>query len=594
MSINTFHAKTNVSQLMLKDKLAVMLGNYALITYANVVVSGLSVYVLKGLFSLDELMPWFAFIFLFAMCRLWLHKCYFSKEENSTTGLVKWSRIFICSTFIASLPWCYAAWFFIQDTEPVYITFLMVTLIGMGAGAIGANGGYFPTFFCYAVPFMLVISIRVLSIDSVEYQILGYFFISLTVGFIEFARANQKAVEQGLALKYKNVSLVEQLEQNNQSLIEQIAKVKEANKQKSQFLAAASHDLRQPLQSLILFSEVLEHQIKDNDGRLTLDKINQSVNALSSLFNALLDVSRLDAGDIKANKESVALGPFLKKLQGSFKEQAETHQISLKVMNTKLTVQTDPMLLLRCLQNLIINAILHSHGSKILVGVRRQKQQVKIFVIDNGCGIAKAEQANIFKEYHQLNNPERDRQKGLGLGLSIVKRTAELLKHDLRLVSVEHKGTGFYLTLPRGLTTAAKPLLNTSLPQQLNNESILIIDDEKDIRVAMATLLEQWGTNVTMASGIEDIKKLIDSDFCPDAIISDYRLPGELTGAQLVEQFRCARGTTIPAMLVTGDTDPQRIAEARSSGLLLMHKPIKPAKLRMALNRILSKEKQLN
>lgn len=592
MSKNTIVTQESLNfthKLMLRDKLSVMLGNYALITYANVVVSCLSAYVLKELFSLHILILWFVVILGVAVTRLWLHKQYFANETNATLGLVKWSRIFILSTFIASLPWCYAAWFFIVDSAPENITFLMVTLMGMAAGSIGSSGGYFPAFLSYSVPFMLVLSVRIMSIESFHYQILGYFSLSLTVGFIGFARANQKALEQALTLKYENISLVKQLEEKNQSLVEHIDKVEDANRQKSQFLAAASHDLRQPLQSLTLFSEVLQHQVKEDSARNTLDKINLSISALNSLFNALLDVSRLDAGDVQVNKQGVDLGAVFDRIKNAFQEQALAKKIVLRTVNTGLTVNTDPVLLQRCLDNLVTNAILHSCGSKILIGVKRRKKYVDIVVIDNGCGIEAHEQKNIFKEFHQLNNSERDRQKGLGLGLAIVKRTTDLLDHKLLLKSARNKGAAFYLTLPRSnMNTTNKPLVAMVRSKQLNGVTILVIDDEKDIREGMVLLLKQWGANVATASGADEVNQLIHANCYPDAIISDYRLPGKLTGSQLVEQLRASSSLNIPAMLITGDTAPERINEARDSGLLLMHKPINPAKLRIALTRILT------
>ena len=584
-------AENTINQFMLKDKLDVVAKNYNLIAYANFVVSAFTAYVLKDLIPFIELIFWVGFIYFWTGLRLIIRHKYLKAEKKSLSDITYWSYIFTFISFIAGLTWAYGGWFFIIDDQPHYITFIVITWVSMAAGAIGSHGSHLPGFMANTIPIMLAISARLFFVEEDYYVFLAFFACSLTGGFIGFARFYHKLVEESLHLRYEKTALLAQLEEKNQTLNVQIDKAKEANRQKSQFLAAASHDLRQPLQSLTLFSEVLQYQIKDNNAKATLEKIDQSIGALNSLFNALLDVSRLDAGDVKPCKKNTALGPLLNKLKNNFQEQAQAHHIQIKAVNTELMVNTDQVLLLRCLQNLVINAILHSGGNKILIGAKRRKQQVEIIVVDNGRGISVKEQSNIFKEFHQLNNPERDRQKGLGLGLAIVKRTTNLLGHALRLKSIEHVGTGFYLTLPRvAAKNLVEPKLCKTLPQQFNGDSILLIDDEKDIRESMRLLLEQWGAQVTTASGADDVSQLIRADFQPDAIISDYRLPGELTGAQLVEQFCSETKTNIPAMLITGDTAPERIKEAREHGLLLMHKPIKPAKLRMALNQILSKK----
>ena len=583
-----------VAQLILRDKLKVMLGNYPSITYANVVVGALTLMVLSHLIAMEELIIWFSCILVIAFSRLWLHKLYYSLIDNSIDNsidkLSKYSRIFIVTTFIASLPWCYAAWFFILETEPEYITYLMVVLIGMAAGAIGSNSGYFPTFISYAIPFLSLLAIRVWIIDSFNYQILGFLVMSLTVGFISFARANQKSVEQGLRLKYENLSLVSQLEEKNHSLSDQVAKVKEANRQKSQFLAASSHDLRQPLQSLSLFNEVLQTKLTDKSCLPIMAKINLSISALNSLFTTLLDVSRLDAGDVKVHVSTASLGEIIDKLATRYQDQALAKGIIIKTLPTSLLVKTDVILLQRCLSNLLVNAIVHSHASRVLIGVKRRGKCVEVYIIDNGNGIAVDEQSVIFQEFHQLNNPARDRNKGLGLGLAIVKRTTDLLQHRLNLTSTINKGSAFSIKLPRDYTVVDTKKITTLPSWNLTGKIILVIDDECDIREGMALLLKGWSAEVITADSENEAISLIEAGFCPDIIISDYRLPGRATGADLVKKIRAESGTDIPAMLITGDTAPERIKEARSSGLLLLHKPVSAAKLRMAINKVISKK----
>ena len=577
---------SNTDDQILKDKLDVLAGNYNSIAYANVVVSSLTTFVLVDAVNLSLLLSWCSFIIVLMVVRIRFRNLYYRHAKSDDINVHYWSAVFTGLSVLSGIAWGLGAWFFIPESQPHLITFIAVTWIGMSAGTIGSQGVHLPGFLAFTLPTMLSLSTRIILIDGTSYTILGFFAYSLTLGLIGFAHANHQSVLESLKLRYQNRFLLEQLEANNSELHSQIEKVELANQQKSKFLAAASHDLRQPLQSITLFSEALKYSNSDN--KQTLSRMCQSIEALNSLFNRLLDVSRLDAGDVKPLIQPVSVNSMLEKITQNFSGSSQNKNIKLCTVKTKAWIMTDPDLLLRCLSNLIHNAIQHSQCSKILIGVRYQKTHPVIVIIDNGRGIPLTEQTHIFEEFHQLHNPERDRNKGLGLGLAIVKRTLKLLEHPLTLISDKNKGTQFQISLPISQPQQASTVESQPVAKlQFHYEKVLIIDDEQNIREAMTTLLEQWDLEVRTIADKNDLLSIILTEYTPDIIISDYRLPNDVTGNQLIEAINSARKQNIPALLITGDTSPERIAEARATGLTLLHKPIQPAKLRIAIANLL-------
>ncbi|MGB1298269.1 MAG: sensor histidine kinase, partial [Psychrobium sp.] len=434
-------AQLTTKQLKINDQLNMLANNYNLISYANIVVGGLTVYVLWGVVEKTVLVGWYAVVVLMMLGRHLIKNRFLSNAITTPSLLNKWQTRFISMSLVAGIWWGIGAWLFITPQYPQLVTFIAVSWIGMVAGTIGSQGVHLPSFIAYCLPTMLALSTRIITIGGESYVILGFFALSLTMGFLGFARANYKTVVESLNLRYQKDELVNELATKNDDLSEQMAKVELANKQKSQFLAAASHDLRQPLQSLQLFIEILRTQLNTSQSQETLSRVEGSTMALQELLNALLDISRLEAGDVNKHVKNIPLQPMLQELVTSNQTLAANNNIVLSLINTSACVATDGVLLHRCLNNLIVNAIAHSGGCKVTIGVRRRKNHIDILVIDNGVGISESDQEEIFLEFHQLQNPERDRRKGLGLGLAIVKRTCDILSHPLVLKSQPQRGS---------------------------------------------------------------------------------------------------------------------------------------------------------
>jgi signal transduction histidine kinase/CheY-like chemotaxis protein len=376
-----------------------------------------------------------------------------------------------------------------------------------------------------------------------------------------------------------------------QRIEERTQQLTSANQAKTRFLAAASHDLRQPMHALGMFISQLRDMISFPEARKIVDHAELSVSAMESLLNALLDISRLDAGILTPKFEDFPVAELLARMENSFGPSAREKGLSFRVMPCSAWVHSDPVLLERILMNLVSNAMRYTERGGIVIGCRRRGEQLRIEVWDSGVGIPKDRQREIFQEFFQLANPERDRTKGLGLGLAIVERLARLLNHRLDLASTPGKGSVFAIELPRveaRLATDAAPV-TPAVPGALDNVFVLVVDDEAMVREGMRGLLAGWGCHVvTAGSGEEAMARLEEHERMPDLIISDYRLPGGETGIDAIQRIQASLPEDIPALLISGDTAPERLVEAQASGYHLLHKPVQPAKLRALLSRVLA------
>ncbi len=354
-----------------------------------------------------------------------------------------------------------------------------------------------------------------------------------------------------------------------------------ASRAKSSFLAAASHDLRQPVHALGLFAGALRRIDLPEEAYVLVDRIEDSAAAMDGLFTAILDISRLDAGVVEVRNQAFRIGPYLDRLCKDLAVEAEAKGLRLRCRPCPIAVDTDPILLERVLRNLVSNAVRYTLRGGILVGCRRRADRLAIQIWDTGIGIAPEDMDRIFQEYVQVGNPERDRTKGLGLGLAIVRRICNVLKAPLGLRSCPGRGSCFEVSVPCANEAALTDGTRQDPPGAFIPAFVVVIDDEAPIREAMEQLLAGWGYEVvTASSGIEAIELLASRPTRPDLIISDYRLRDGETGIAAIENLRSEYNVTIPALLVTGDTAPDRLAEAEASNLLLLHKPVPNSRLR--------------
>jgi len=362
-----------------------------------------------------------------------------------------------------------------------------------------------------------------------------------------------------------------------------------AHHARSRFFAAASHDLRQPLYALSLFVAALKARNQQTEAQTLIENIEASTAAMELLFNALLDISRLDAGAIEVHPVHFPLQKLLRDLEQQFGAVAAERRLRLRFRPCDVTLYSDPLLIERILVNLIANAIRYTDDGGVLVACRRRGRMVRLSVIDTGRGIPPDQQESVFHEFVQLHNPARDRSKGLGLGLAIVSRLGRLLGHRVNLRSRPGHGSMFSIDVPCGDASLIQPPVPASAPGQIPADAlVLLVDDESAILRGMAELFDNWNIDLVTARSAGEAEQWLDSlARVPDVIVSDFRLPDDSDGIEVITRLRQKYGRDIPAILVTGDTAPDTILRISQAGFPLLHKPLRPAKLRALLTHLI-------
>jgi signal transduction histidine kinase len=361
-----------------------------------------------------------------------------------------------------------------------------------------------------------------------------------------------------------------------------------ANQSKSRFLAVASHDLRQPLHALNLFVAQLRTETDPNERKRLAARIDAAVANMNELFNALLDISKLDAGALSASVSEFPLNSVLKRIESVFTAAAREKGLRLRMVPCSAWIRSDAILLERILLNLVSNAIRYTDAGGIVLGCRRAGRDLKIEVCDTGIGIPEDQRRSIFGEFYQIPSLDRTGREGLGLGLAIVERLCTLLKHSVGVASTVGKGSRFYVSVPMApkrvsfQTTAAA---GTARFDSLAGKLIVVIDDDPLVLDSTGGLLRSWGCRVIAAESDQDA--LAQRASKPDLIISDYRLRNGRTGIDAIARLREAFGSDIPAFLISGDILPERLQDAQKNGYQLLHKPLAPMSLRAVMSAFL-------
>jgi signal transduction histidine kinase/ActR/RegA family two-component response regulator len=401
------------------------------------------------------------------------------------------------------------------------------------------------------------------------------------------ARTADRATRRSIALKLENDRLVNQLRAESQRALAAQEAAEKADRDKSRFLAAASHDLRQPLHAMGLFLESLQRSPL-NDHQLTvLGHAHAASGAAAEMLTTLLDYSRLEAGVVKVRPDAFAVQPLLTALEQEFGVQADTAGLVYRTRETSAAAFADRSLVGLVMHNFISNALRYTAKGGVLIACRTRGKRLALEVWDTGPGIPRSQWDNIFKEFHQLGNPERDRRKGLGLGLAIVQRLAREMNTSVEVLSQPGRGSVFRLWLDRwqgALEDDTAPAPDTV---SLVGLKMLAIDDDEAVRLGMQSLLHSWGCQCITAESSADALECLE-DITPDIIITDFRLRHEETGKQVLQALRAYLGTSVPAIIMTGDTSPQRLRDAQSTSALLLHKPVSTGQLRDAMVQLIT------
>ena len=496
-----------------------------------------------------------------------------------------WADRFARAAIVAGLVWGSAAFVLVREDQPLTLALIAACLAGRATVSTMTHAYYPPALNGFTAPIFGMLAIRYMLIGGPSNAALGVMWIAVLGYILLFVDKQARAITQQIRVRVENEQLVEELRRQNAIAEQARVRAEEASRSKSRFFAAANHDLRQPLHSLGLFATALRNGSEGRSGIKLVDQILQCTDSLERLFDNLLDISRLDAGQVEVRRTIVPLNDVLTRLRSMFTIPAQEKNLKLRLRPSSFSVNTDSTLLFRVLSNLVSNALRYTDSGGIVVGCRRRGANVVIEVWDTGIGIAAEHQERIFEEFYQLNNPERDRTRGLGLGLASVRRIAQLLDHSVHVQSRVGRGSRFSIEVPiadPARIPTASVTVEHKVPNLLGGKFIVVIDDEASVRLGMQSLLQSWGCKCLVACDANEALAALNGAV-PDFIIADLRLRGDDTGIDAIRVLRDQLGA-IPAVLVSGDTATEQLRKVSAAGLTLMHKPLKAVRLRALLN----------
>jgi signal transduction histidine kinase len=460
------------------------------------------------------------------------------------------------------------------------ITVIFLAAAGLSAPLVSASRtAVYLSLLPALVPLLLTLAISPLAGASsapANSWLLGAIVAAFLVVLERLTMAQNDSLALLLTVRFRNEDLVAQLRT-------QVEVAARAVEEKTRFVASAAHDLRQPLHALGMFCATLEQRLQGTPEKPLVRNMMNAIESLEESFGAMLDISRLDAALVQSAPQNFPIRDLFRRLYQQFGGDAEARNLALRFRATRRIVRSDPLLLERVLANLVQNALRYTRSGGVLVAARRHPRGIALEVWDTGAGIPDDKREMIFREFYQLDNPERDRGRGLGMGLAIVQRLCRLLEHPLEVQSKPGRGSVFRVIVPRGDRSAldAKQAETVTLPPRRTGLiRILLIDDDRAIREATRQLLEPMQVDVVTAATIDEaVARATDSSERIDMVLSDWRLRGQENGILAVRAVRSVTGEATPAVLITGDTDPQLLKLAHESGLVVLHKPLQPRQL---------------
>ena len=534
------------------------------------------------------IVPWVAAFAALWVVRMAVWQRFRRAEVTTLQGWRRWRLAWNAGTLGSAALWGAAAWLFYAGGDNIQQIGLIVTVYTFCCAAVTVLATQPHIFFTYAALCFVPMAVRIASVGTLQsYQLAGILFLIFALTSV-LARNYRQALRRAIELKVHADELLAQLRVEKQAADEARQQAEVANRAKTQFFTAASHDLRQPLHAMGLFAEALRSKVHDEEVAHLVNSINGSVDALEGLFSELLDITRIDSGGIEVHPQPFEVGDILRKLKLHFEPTAFEKGLALRLRGHRHVAHADPLLVERILRNLVSNAIRYTEDGGVLVSCRRRGDTLRLQVWDTGVGIPEHERARVFEEFYQVPGtatPSQQR-KGLGLGLAIVKRLAGLMDAPLAMASQPGRGTVFTLELPVG--RIARPAPNAvsakgPLAITLDGRLVVIVEDEPAVRQGLEVLLAGWGATIVSLDSVAAARAwAAQADVAqtrPDLLIVDYRLENGLNGVDALNALR-ARFGPVPAIVVTGSTMTGLEKEAHDKDFHLLIKPVVPNKLR--------------
>jgi signal transduction histidine kinase/ActR/RegA family two-component response regulator len=529
---------------------------------------------LRGVVSDSVLNIWMSLMLTMLLVRA---AFYFIYRGQFTPRLVKQYRLqLIIGAGAAGIIWGFGSLVMLPLDNLEYQLFILFVLLGLGIGSTSPLHVYLPAFFAFFPISMIPVAIKLLLSGGTIQLSLGVLTILYVIVMSLFNIKINRNLKDSLRLRFENMDLVERLrEQKNDA--------DNANRAKSKFLAAASHDLRQPLYALSLFTSALEELVHNPELLKIVNQIKTSTESMKSMFNALLNISQLDAGVTYPEKTNFLLQPFFENMANQFDILAKEKNLLIHWPSGVYAVHSDRELVEQIMRNLISNAIRYTDKGEVTISCEPDEGQIVIKVIDTGVGISADDQDVIFEEFQQIGNPERDRNKGQGLGLAIVQRTATLLEHSIALESLPGRGSTFSVRIEQANIDDCIVYMDAapeSLADQTTDLLIVVIDDDISVLEGTQTLFKSWGCGIITATDQDHALTLLrQQSRKPNGIIADYRLRNNETGINAIKAIQSEYNDRVPALIVTGEVEIDRLKELSQSGIQMLFKPVNPLKL---------------
>lgn len=505
-------------------------------------------------------------------------------------GLIR--SVIIFFWLFAGMIWGAGGYLFLPHvSHPELIVTFMATYVGITSGNMISFAPSVLAGVVFTVPTMTGLAFR---IHDYGYNVLFYSTLIYMMFLIIVIVRVSRIVTKAISLDLDNERLLKQVTEEKDRVEQEKDKAEKANLAKSEFIAAASHDLRQPLNSIGLFLFGLKQKLQgDSSDRLDLvGKMEAAHRALSEMFSTLLDMSNLDSGKVRVHSKSLQPSLVVQSVIDEFTEAASAKGLQINYTGNDAWIVTDEVLLSRIIRNLLDNAIKYTQQGHIQITETIEQGRLTITVEDTGIGIPEQELDSIFNEYHQVGNKRRDRREGVGLGLFITKRLCDLLGFDIHVSSTEGQGSTFTITSP----VSVEPGLQTEMDAaaalpELKNIKVLVIDDDPDILNGMMLILEQWQCQVTTAT---DYQQALSSVAItqPDIILCDYRLQDDLTGVEALQGLEQQLGQSVPAIIITGEHLETVAAKIQEHGFNLLGKPVQPVQLHASITALLPAPQQ--
>ena len=509
-------------------------------------------------------------------------------RRRSDSGLERWARLYVLHQLVVGLIWGSCIFLFAHPDQPITVALTLCCLYSIGAGAVPAQSYTPASLYALIGSLFTLVTVRLVAVGTLEYVALGIASGLYGLTMIGFCRVQARTLREGFRIRFENRALVEALTAEKAAAEEARSKAELASLAKSQFLAAASHDLRQPLYALSLFSASLSELKLDSEGRDVVVRIQESIAVMESLFDGLLDISRLEAGVVRAHVTDVSVDGLFDRICQVFHPIALDRGLDLRFRSDGEWVRSDLTLLEQVLSNLVSNAMRHTKRGGVLVAARARPSAVRFEIWDTGIGIADSDRERIFDEFVQVGNPERDRRSGLGLGLPIARRAAALIGAKLELSSRPGRGSRFALTQPTSarleqLEGGASPALARAVARD-RALPVMVVEDDRDVAAALADLLTRWQVGHEIFADGPAALESVAAGRRYGLVLADYRLTGSLNGLELIEAIRNGHPRPAPdSLLITGDFDSGLIGRAHALDVPILHKPVSADLLRTLL-----------